>query len=523
MTGDLTFILNLWEDAIAPRIEVRTPEWPELVQYKKALWTLFRTAGDVELLTDTRKIAFQAYLSLATTPLAPNADVIGLDAVGTRCLQFAEDWPLHSSTKPLLALADAADALRSVPSVFCTELEDVASHFESSVLVSPGKLLKTHVEAVLSDLELNGVEVATRAELHKSGACFELEVIIGDPAATYASIHAPGVDEATRSGWLLTAPQAPRVAVLLAAGCQTLETERCWPLGKGHHSPLHVGDKHGKPINIPPISQHLTTSRTFTVPTLSPVFTSGTTVLAQPVFFASGRWMFFSNETPPEPRVVLTGDDGTIEIRHSHLGKLRPGAIVAVRVGRGESDEIARRAADRLGSEGFTAEMVASALKTSQTLKRLLAQRITEMGIKQVECDLRARGLSAEYARVLARHPLRAEYIAPGSKGYNAFVEMLGEPHLTDKQPLLKRLRHARRMAGRDIRNELETQLCSNTSWTDDLYTVGYAQVETPGLGAMFLEIVTCIFDESQQVAITSLGHLFDPDGSEHTYESLPC
>jgi hypothetical protein len=522
MSGDLTFILDLWEDATAPIIEVRAPDWPELTQYTNALWTLFHVAGDVEQLADTRRVAFRAYRYLTSTPLAPGDDVIELDAVITGCLEFAEGWPLHSGAGPSLALADAADALRSVPSVFRRELECVASRYESGVLVVPRAHLKSHVKAVLADLELNGVDIATKAELRVSGIRYELAVVIGDPAATYASMRVPAADEASRSGWLLTAPQASHVAVLLAAGCQNLDTERCWLLGTGGHPPLRLGNEHGAPISIPPVAHHLTTSRAFATPVLAPALSSGTTALAQPVFFVSGRWTFFSDETPPEPRVLLSGEDGGIDLRHSRLGDLRPGAIVALRVGRGESEEIARRAVERLKSERFTDDMVASAIEACQTLKRLLANRLAEVGTRGVEHELRSKGLSPGYARVLARHPLRSEYIAPGQKGYNAFVEVLGEQCLADQKPLLIRLRHARRMAGHDIRHELEAQLCSDTSWTDDLDAEGYACVDTQRLGAMYLEVVARVFDEDQPVAIASLGRLLDSDGSEH-FLGQPC
>lgn len=523
MSGDLTFILDLWEDAAAPIIEVRTPDWPELTQYTNALWTLFHVAGDVEQLADTRRIAFRAYRYLTSTPLAPGEDVIELDAVVTGCLQFAEGWPLHSGAEPSLALAAAADTLRSAPSVFRSELECVASRFESGVLVVPSAHLKTHVRAVLADLELNGVDVATKAELRVSGICYGLAVVIGDPAATYSSMHVPAAHEASRSGWLLTAPQASQVAVLLVAGCQNLDTERCWLLGRGGHPPLRLCNEHGAPISIPATSHHLTTSRVFVTPVLAPALTSGTTALAQPVFFVSGRWTFFSDETPPEPRVLLSGEDGSIQLRHSRLGDVRPGAIVALRVGRGENEEIARRAADRLKSEGFTDEMVSSAIEASQILKRLLAERIAEVGTSGVEDELRSKGLPAAYARALAHHPLRSEYIAPGQKGYNAFVEMLGEPRLADQQPHLIRLRHARRMAGHDIRRELETQLCLDTSWTDDLDAEGYACVDTQRLGAMYIEVVASVIDEDQPVAIASLGCLLNPDGSVHDHGGLSC
>lgn len=523
MSGDLKCVLDLWDFAAAPMIEVRTPEWPELNRYANALWTLFRVAGDVEQLADMRRIAFRAYRYLSSTPLAPGDDVIELDAVVTGCREFVEGWPLHSGAPPSLALADAAEALQSVPSVFRSELESVASRFDSGVLIVPRVHLKTQVRAVLADLELDGVDVATKADLRVSGICYELVVVIGDPAATYATMRVPAVDEASRSGWLLTAPQAPHVAVLLPAGCQSLDTERCWLLGRDSHPPLRVGNEQGSPISIPAVSHHLATSRAFATPVLAPVMTSGTTARAQPVFFVSGRWTFFSEETPPDPRVLLSGEDGDLQLRRCHVGEVRPGAIVALRVGRGENEEIGRRAAKRLKLEGFTDDMVAGAIETSQLLKRLLAKRIEEVGTKGVEYELRSKGLSAGYARVLARCPLRPEYIAPDEKGYNAFVEMLGEPRLADQKARLFRLRYARRVAGHDIRRELESQLRSDMSWSDDLDAEGYACVETEGLGAMYLEVVASVLKEDQPVAIASLGRLLDPDGAEHVLGGVSC
>lgn len=523
MSGDLKFVLNLWEFAVAPTIEVRTPDWPELTQYAGALRMLYRSAGEVEQLADTLQIAFRAYRYLTSTPLAPGEDVIELDAVVDGCRQFGEGWPQHSGAVPSLALADAAEALRSAPSVFRSELECVASRFELGVLVVPKQHLKIHVKAVLVDLELNGIDVATKEELRKSGICYDLAVVIGDPAVNYASMRVPATEEGGRSGWLFTAPQAPHVAVLLAAGCQNLDTERCWLLGNGSHPTLHLGNERGATVNIPAISHHLTTSRSFAMPVLAPVLTSEATASAQPVFFVSGRWTYYSDETPPEPRVLLSDEDGGIQLHHSRLGDIRPGAIAALRVGHGESEEIARRAADRLKSEGFTDEMLTEAMEASKILKSLLAQRIAEVGTSGVESELRSKGLSVGYAHSLTRSPLRPEYIAPGPKGYNSFVEMLGEPRLADQMPRLIRLRHARRMAGRDIRRELEAQLCADTSWTDDIDADGYACVDTKRLGSMYLEVVARVFDEDQPVAIASLGRLYDPDGSEHVHRGLLC
>ena len=522
MSGNLTSILDLWDKAAAPIIEVRFPNWPELAQYTNALWTLFRVAGDVEQLAETRRVAFCAYRYLTSTPLAPAEDVIALDAVVTGCLEFAVGWPLHSAAGPSLALADAADALRFVPSVFRSELECVVSRFESGVLVVPRKDLKPHVKAVLADLELNSVDVATKADLRASAICYELAVVIGDPATTYASRNVPAADEARRSGWLLTAPQASHVAVLLAAGCQNFDPDRCWLLGADEHPVLGLENQHGATVSIPPVDHHLSTPQIFATLVRNSVLSSGTTMPARPVFFVSGRLAFFSGETPPKPRVLLTSEDGGIDLRHSRLGYLRPGTIVALRVGRGETEEIACRAVERL-KESYTDEMVAAAIEASQTLKRLLAKRIAEVGTRGVEDELRSKGLSPGYARVLARHPLRPEYIAPVEKGYDAFVQVLGDPRLADQKEPMKLLRNAHREVGHDIRNELEAQLCSDTSWTEDIDAEGYAYVDFHRLGTMYLEVVACVFDVDQPVAVASLGRLLDPDGSEHVLEGQSC
>lgn len=506
-------LLAMWDDAAAPTIEVCAPTWPQLTEFSGRLWTLFRTLADVEALVPARSFGFRGYRYLTSTPLSPADVVITLEPVIETCHEFVNAWPSHAGAASVRSLAEATEALVVSDSPFAEQLEAVASRYDSAVLLVPAQRLKAPVQSALDRLELNGVEVATKSELRLGTTRrFEAAIVIGDPAWTYASMRVPATLEAQRSGWLLTAPSAPRVIVLLAGGCQSIDNSAWWLLGAGQHPAIHLGDQHGKPITLPPVAHHLATARTSYTLSVGPAPPGVTTTIASPVSFASGRIAFFSEDGPPEPRVLLAADDGGVDIHHVPIQDLRPSSIVLLRVGHSETEELRRRAIERLRTNGWSDAELRQALQAAEHLKILLRELLKIDGRQHVEVRLRAEGLSDGYARVLTRHPLRGDYIAP-QKGYDAFVSVLGDPALREQKGLLFGLRHATRQAGHDIRRELEERLCSDISWTDDIDADGFARICAEGLGTIYLEVVIQVHEEHREVAISSLGHLLDPTG----------
>lgn len=518
MSGEVgALLLNLWEDAAASTVEVRTPMWPELRQFSTCLWDVFHTAAGIEELQQARALGFQAFRYLASTPLAPSDAVVELQEVIETCRKFANKWPTHSAAESVRSLAEAAQALSEVHSPFTEELEAVASRYESAVLLVPSERLREHVKAVLDYLELDGIQVATKSELRVGDRHFEAEIIIGDPAWTYASMRVSPSPEAQLSGWLFTAPPAPHVVVLLASGCQSIDSDKCWLLSIGEHPVIRLSDRHGKPFTLPPVTHHLTAEQSWHQMSVVPASPGVATSIAKPLSLVSGRIVFFSEEDPPHPRVLFAREDGGIDIRDVPLRDLRPASIILLRVGRSETEELRRRATEWLKfKKGWSDAKVDQTLEAAEQLKTRLQSLLATEGVQGVEARLQAEGLSEGYSRFLVRHPLRSDYIAP-VKGYDAFVKVLGKAAcaiMMEQKPLLVSLRSAIRQTGHDIRKEFETRLCSDTGWADDVDADGVAVIFSEVLGTVYLEVVAQVHDGEQQVATSTLGHLLTSTGT---------
>ncbi len=514
-------LLAMWDDAAAPTIEVRAPTWPELTEFSRYLSTLFGSLADIEMLASVRRSGFSAYRYLTSTPLSPADVEVELPSIIEDCRNFVKAWPSHSLSQSLISFADAARGLLCSESPFANELELVGSRYDQAILLVPRESLKIPVKLVLDRLELNGVQVATKAELRVATGRAEAVIVIGDPAITYASMWIPASLEAQRSGWLLTAPSASHVIVLLAGGCQTIDSSMWWLLDTEQHPTMHFRGRHGNPITLPTVLHHFEGVHSRDILPAVPPPPGVATSTARLVSFVSGRIVFFSDEAPPEPRILSFAEDGSIDIDQLPVQDLGPDSILLLRVGHSEAEELRHRAIERLRADGWSETKVRQSLEAAEHLKSLLKQLLAIHGRQYVEEKLRAEGLSKGYAQGLVHRPLRFDYIAPAEKGYDAFVNVLGEFSLKAKRGLLVGLRTATRQAGRDIRFEMEKRLGSSLTWRDDLDADGFARIHTERLGTIFLEVVVQVHDGDRQVATSNLGHLLNRTGERFAHQGL--
>lgn len=510
--------LQLWQDSCFAEVEVRAPFWPELSSFFECTRKTYGASEGAEILQGLAGRAFEAYRVLASSPLAPSHPIIGLDKLIADSKEFARQWPSHSATHPVRSLAEAATVLLPTQSVFVAPLEAVISRFDSGVLVAPRANLVELIRRTINDeLELNGLAVHTKTELNSlASPRYDIVIVIGEPGATYASFRSSAKMEARRNGWLLTAPPARRVALLIAGDCQSVDGDSYWLLGASYHPPLILHDDHDAPIQLPSVSHYLVERPTWPTVTPSESYVGEPTTLARQVSFTSGRVAFFRDQRWPQPKVLSVGESG-LAILPGTLLDLSPGALVVLRVGRSDQDEIRHRAEARLRREGWTGGELDEAATAVSFLKERLQKCLDREGADALRQRLVKLGLPDSYALTLTRNPLDDNYIAPLEKGYDAFVDAIGALELNATKPLLFKLRAAHRQVGNEIRTEMQKGLEADHTWMDALDNSGFAKVDTMRLGSLFVEVVSKVHEQCLLVPTTHLGQMLDASGHRFT------
>ena len=506
--------LDVWYDASSESIEVHAPLWPELAALHEAARQLYRESDGVEVFDTLARRAFDAYRILASTPVSPLHEAIGSVALIRDCDDTAQRWPSHAHSPIAVSLGMATRTLVTTESVFVSPLEAVASRFGSGVVVAPRASLVASIRTVLVDeLELNGLVVLTRSELKLLvNERFDVAIVIGEPGATYATFRLRAQAEARRAGWLLTAPPAAHVALLVAGDCQAIVPEAYWLLASGNHPTLELIDEEARPADLPSVTQQLLEEPSWPIVPPPPARIGESIVMARQVSFASKRIAYFSDKGWPRPRVLQAGET-SIGTAYRQLDDLGLGAIFIMRAGRSDLDEIRRRAEARLRNDGWGTDEIQRASEAADLLKERLRQCLASEGVASLKRRLQASGLSEGYALVLTRNPLNEAYIAPIDKGYDIFVEVLGLPELHDVKSLLFKLRSAHQQSGNEIRSEMEQGLRTDPSWMDQVDNAGFAVVDAGALGSLFLEVLTRVHEQSVPVSAACLGHLLDVSG----------
>lgn len=525
-------VFATWRAAEAPCVDVSRVEWPELERVLRAAAALRPFAGTSSTAASTLTAALAVCRVVTSTPLHPSHDLTMLTALIHDIERFVTDRPDHSLCAQLRPLTAALHGLTTAESPVAARVADMLCEYGETpdgrpevVLVVPGRTWADPVRAWLASEDFDCIDVASPADLRTRTATHAAAVLLGHPAITFSSaFRAPEVT-ARETGWMLTAPTAPHVRLVLTADVPPVREDALWLLPAPSHPTLGVRDN-GRQRSDPTPHHWLHLLDTQAAParrTPRPAASSSEDeTLAVEVQLASAHAVFFHGEVGPRPHVVAVDDEtGAVALSAAPLPAVARGVVVAVRVGAAPHEHVVTRADAWLRRRrGWSPEKITEVRGCALTLKTALRRALNTAGHGSLH-RLLTRTLTDEYARVLLHNPLDEQYIAPQRRaGFDALVTATGARSIADRFDDLATVRTAHQQAGEDIRRELLT-LLRDRHWVADIDEDGWAMLHAGELGAVLLAVVTAHLDESVPIARTWLGQLIDSSGRRVT--TLPA
>lgn len=532
MVSTVVELFDSWTAAEAPTVDVHRAPWPQLERLRTVVAPLREHVEASSLAADVVTGAYLARRMLTATPLAPTHPLIGLGELAEAIAAFTAERPGHSLTPLLAPVAAAVADLLTGPSPVAQACADVLCEYGETPVGTPEALLvvprRAWVEPVrrwLAAEELTCVDVATPADLRSTPAGHVAVVVLGHPALAFSSaFRAPEV-AAREYGWLLTAPPAGRVRLVLTADAPRVQGEALWLLPRGAHPPLRLTDAGPTrtltgPVLEPGVAMEPVPHEWVAAPpaalrrTPAPLVAPEEGSTAVEVHLASGHAVFFHPEIGARPHQVVVDDDtGAVALTTTKVAELRRGAVLAVRVGAAAYEQVLGRADAWLRTRrGWTRERIEEVRMCSLRLKLELLHHLALRGHEPLRRQL-SRYVSDSYARVLLHNPLTPNYIAPQKReGFDALVKVLGVNDIAGRYTELATVRAAHQQAGEAIRRELLDTLRTQP-WVADVDDQGWAAISAGDLGDLLLAVVTARLDHPVTVPRTWLGAPIDNRG----------
>jgi hypothetical protein len=516
-----------WRTSEQPSISVTRVQWRELERVTAAGGLLRPLVETSSVAADVLGALFRVRRVLTATPLAPTNPVAGLiDTLGI-VERFLAERPDHALCERLRPLSEALYALKDSSSPVAARVADVLCEYGATpegqpeaILVVPRPQWLEPISAWLAGKDLNCVDTACPADLRTAPVAHRAAVLVGHPATAFSSPFKAADVTLRELGWLLTAPVAPEVRVVLTTDAAPLRTNDLWLLPSAARPQLALHDngpqrsepalhdwRHG--LNAPAAARR--TPRPAAIPTED-------TAQAVEVQLASGHAVFFHPEIGPRPHMVAVDDEtGAVALSAVPLAAVTSGVVLAVRVGAAPHAQLVARAdawleRRRRWSRGRITEVRGYAAKLKTALRSALAAK----GHAVLHREL-AQTLSDDYARVLLHNPLDESYIAPlRQHGFDALVRAIGASELLGKFGDLATVRTAHHQAGEEIRRDL-LALLGDRTWVAGVDEDGWAVLHAGDLGSLLLAVVTARLDEPVAVPRTWLGVPIDERGRRVT------
>lgn len=521
-----------WRAAEAPRVDVTRVEWPELER-------VLRAAAALRPFVDTSSAAASAIAGtlaarrvVTSTPLPPSHTLTDLTAVIDGVDVFMAERPDHALCEPLRPLAAALRGFAAAESPVAARVADLLCEYgetpdgrPEAVLVVPRRTWTDPVRAWLVGEGFDCVGVASPADLRSCPASHAAVVMLGHPASTFSSPFRAFDVTARETGWLLTAPTAPRVRLVLTTDAPSIREDALWLLPAPSHPTLGVLDDGPQRSDPAPHDWLHARETRAALARWTPRPAAGSSedeTLAVEVQLASAHAVFFHREVGPRPYVVAVDDEtGAVALSTAPLPAVAPGAVVAVRVGTAPHEQVVTRADAWLQRRRrWSPKKIIEVRGFAAALKAALRRALDTTGHGALHKQL-TRTLTDEYARALLRNPLDEQYIAPQRRaGFDALVAAIGAHSIADRFDDLAMVRTAHHQAGEEIRRELLT-LLRDRQWVADVDEDGWAVLHAGELGGLLLAVVTARLDEPVPIARTWLGQLIDCGGRRVT--TLPA
>lgn len=525
---DLATQFRTWHVAEAPAIEVLRVTWLELERVQLGAAALRPFADTSSTAADALAGVLAVRRVVTSTPLPPAHELTGLKELTEEVDRFVTERPDHSlgaQLRPLVvALRELAvsgsPVAATVADVLCEFGEDADGRPEA-VLVVPRRAWVGDVQTWLASEDIDCVDVACPADLRTRPSTHRAAVLVGHPASAFSSAFRPPEVAGREHGWLLSAPPAPNVRLVLTTDAPPLQQDAIWLLPAGAHPMLHLRDDGPHRAAAVP-HDWLNKLGAATAParrTPRPAVAGAEDeTQAVEVHLASEHAVFFHTQVGPRPHVVAVDEEtGAVALSTAPVSAVTRGVVLAVRVGTAPHQQVVARADAWLHRRrGWSTEKVADARGAAALLKVALRRALVRNGRVALHRQL-TQTLTDEYARVLLHDPLDELYIAPQRRdAFDALVTAIGARELTDRFDDLATVRTAHQQAGEEIRREL-LALLRDRSWVADVEEEGWAVLQAGELGALLLTVVTERLDEPVSIARSWLGVLVDARGRRVT------
>ncbi|MBS4730512.1 hypothetical protein MSM1_20030 [Mycobacterium sp. SM1] len=269
-----------------------------------------------------------------------------------------------------------------------------------AILVVPRLQWLEPVRGWLVSEGLDCVDIACPAELRTAPVRHRAAVLVGHPAmAFYSAFKAP--EAVLREvGWLLTAPVAPEVRLVVPADAPPLRPRTCGCCG---WSPARAGAARrraagqGPATRLAAWAQRNAGGATDPRPAGTPTEDD---IRAVEVQMASGHAVFFDPQLGPRPHVVAVDDDtGAVALPAVPLTAVTRGVMLAVRVGAAPHAQVVARADAWLKRRrGWSTDHIAEVRGHAASLKTALREALAARGHAALRQEL-TQTLSDDYAR----------------------------------------------------------------------------------------------------------------------------
>ncbi|BBZ45448.1 hypothetical protein [Mycobacterium parmense] len=519
--------LTTWRTSEHPSIRIARVQWRELEQVTVSGGLLRQFVETSSVAADVLAALFRVRRVLTATPLAPTDPVAGLtDTLGV-VERFLAERPDHTLCDRLRVLSDALYALAVSSSPIAAQVEDVLCEYGATpegrpevILMVPRPQWLEPISAWLAGNDLNCVDTACPADLRRAPVTHQAAVLIGHPATAFSSPFRAADVTMRELGWLLTAPVAPEVRVVLTADAPRLRANDLWllpPTGRPQLALHDDGPQRSEPALHGWLHGREASAAAQRTPRPAATATEDMAEAVE-VQVASGHAIFFHPEIGPRPHVVAVDDEtDAVALSAVSLATVARGVVLAVRVGAAPHAQLVARADAWLERRrGWSPGRILEVRGYVAKLKTALRSALAAHGHAALRRDL-AQTLSDDYARVLLRNPLDESYIAPlHEHGFNALVRTISASELLGRFGDLTTVRTAHHQAGEEIRRDL-LALLGDRTWVADVDENGWAVLHAGDLGSLLLAVVTARLDEPVAVPRTWLGVPIDAAGRRVT------
>ena len=516
MKADLNKTVQFYETQFESSLDSKFFEWKEFDEFQGRLWALEKATAhvqpdfDVQKLMENGQVAKQVLLK---SPLHPRMVESLLFVINFSALPYSESSlgdvisAFQIAAKTLLKaenpMSEAAIDLISLDAGITNEFGELEPNI---VLIVDRRAREAVIDEWLPELELEAaVSTAQEARLKPP---WGTSILFGSPKVHIRTWGQEQVNGVHPASWLINAPTGFDQHVFLTEGSQSFNSSDYspWP-------GLSLKKVSCRAKNISPIRSDIVPEWVPQAPSLGPADFTATTGLipARPILLPDGYWIYFStNQFGPKPGVVTAGEDG-VKFEYCDANQLSRGQFLVIRSISASRDYLRAQAQEYLDRKygPGTAETYFIALDAFK--ESVQEYSFNEFAIQ----NLTNAGFSRSEARRRLNDAWDESVIAPEEVAtYNKLCDAVGFTRGRDYWLYMKRIRASMRLAGRIAVRELIQVLKDDDGWPEPVDLGEMYVVSSDDFGEIHIAKIIEVSDSIQDLHLTNLGKLVNPDGT---------